>query len=43
MLDVLTDIRASQAKQAADQADLKGQLSSQRDFLRFRFEDFPGN
>ena len=43
MLDILTEIRASQAKQTADQADPKGQLSSQQNFLRFRFEDFPGN
>ena len=43
MLDILTEIRASQAKQAKDQADLQGELSSQRKFLRFRFEDYPGN
>ncbi len=43
MLDILTEIRASQAKQAKDQADLQDEISSQRKFLRFRFEDYPGN
>ena len=43
MLDILTEIRASQAKQAKDQVDLQDELSSQRKFLRFRFEDYPGN
>ena len=43
VLELLAEIKDSQAKQAASQAELHNHVTTQQNYLRYRFEDFPGN